>query len=230
MPIVSGQRLWNRQQINVPVGSTDVPHGLLQQNLSIDPSLAASIMVIPLPPTGNWANITTGEPTASIVPFSNSGGGNVDLNVLFWLPHTMMGPGDAAAYLPPCFEATTLVWTPSGAVPIFQLKVNDEVLAWNTRTKRVSPRKITQVHKQASDHLRVIGDLRTTDNHPFLVEGDRWAPIGGLVAEDHIRSITGIEVVGPTERIACDVEVYNIEVDELHTYLVGERKLIVHNK
>lgn len=230
MPVIAGQRLWNRQQINVPVGSTDVPHGLMQQNLAIDPALAASIMVIPLPPTSNWDNITTGEPTASIVPFSNSGGGNVDLNVLFWLPHTMMGPGDAATYLPPCFDGATPVWTPNGAVPISQLNVGDEVLGYAYQTERVVPKRITQVHKHVSDHVRKLGELHTTDNHPFLVPSGHWAPVGALLAEDHVHTMNGVEALGPTERVDGDVEVWNIEVEDLHTYFVGERKLLVHNK
>lgn len=128
----------------------------------------------------------------------------------------------------PAFEATTLVWTPDGAVPIFQLKVGDEVLAWNTRTSRVTSKTITQVNKHTTDHLRALADVRTVDDHPFLVEGNNWAPIGSLAADAQVRSINGSEPVGPTERFDCDVEVWNIEVEDLHTYFVGERKLVVH--
>src|SRR5512135_3270386 len=105
-------------------------------------------------------------------------------------------------------DATTLVWTPQGAVPIFLLKVGDEVLAWNTRTQRVSTREITKVNTQTSDHVRVVGDLRTTDSHPFLAEGGAWTPIGGLAADAHVRTANGDEVIGSTERIDGDVEVY----------------------
>lgn len=132
-----------------------------------------------------------------------------------------------ARYTRRMLDATTLVWVPGGAVPIFLLKVGDEVLAWNVRTQRVSSRKITQVHKQTSDHVRVVGDLRATDSQPFLVEGDQWTAIGGLAADAHVRTVTGVEDVGPTERIEGNVEVWDIEVDGLHSYLVGERKLIV---
>jgi len=230
MPIVAGQRLWNRQQINVPVGATDIPHGLQQQNLAIDPSVPASIMVVPLPPIGNWTNISIGEPGAVNVPFFNSGGGGVDLNVLFWLPHTVLGAGDSVPYLPPCFDGATTVWTPSGALPISQLSVGDEVLAWDHKASAVVPKRILQVHRHTADHTRKLGELRTTDNHPFLIEGDHWVPVGALIAEDRVRSMNGLEALGPTERINGDVEVWNVEVEDLHTYFVGERKLLVHNK
>lgn len=127
-------------------------------------------------------------------------------------------------------DAATLVWTPQGAVPIFLLKVGDEILAWNARTQRISTREITKVDKQTSDHLRIVGDLRTTDDHPFLAESGAWTPIGGLAADAHVRTVIGNEALGPTERIDGDVEVYKIEVDGLNTYLVGERKLIAQDK
>lgn len=65
---------------------------------------ASRVMVIPEPPTAGWTGVTHGEPyfdTASgtvKVQLRNAGGSIASLNVLFWDPHTSIGPGQADTY------------------------------------------------------------------------------------------------------------------------------------
>jgi hypothetical protein len=122
----AGQLLWNRQRINLPAGTTQVNTGLTQINRSFEsesigePPLgvtaappgpapgtlpASRVQVIPLAQTDKWANVTHGEPYLNpatntiFVAFQNASEiGITDLNVLFWLPHSMIGPGDADTY------------------------------------------------------------------------------------------------------------------------------------
>jgi hypothetical protein len=124
----AGTLLWNRMRINVPAGvGFDVDTGLTQVNKSFpdmspgEPPLGVSgvvapvggtppasrIEVIPLSPISKWASITHSEPyfnttTSTVHVAFNSGGetGVADLNVLFWDPHSMVGPGDADTYNP----------------------------------------------------------------------------------------------------------------------------------
>lgn len=68
---------------------------------------ASRVQVIPLAPLPQWDNITHSEPyfnttTGTVhVAFTNSDQGNATINVLFWDPHTLVGPGEADTYNTP---------------------------------------------------------------------------------------------------------------------------------
>lgn len=120
----AGALLWNRMQIVLAAGTTDIDTGITQVNAAFgdgQPSLgvratstpapgalpASRIQVVPLAPTPVWADVTHGEPyfnttTNTIhVAFTFSGKGGGTINVLFWDPHTLVSPGEAAAYNTP---------------------------------------------------------------------------------------------------------------------------------
>lgn len=258
MSTSAGALLWNRLHLTLASGVSEVDTGLTQVNKTFadqspgEPPLgvtsttppaggtapASRVQVIPLVPTVAWTNIVHGEPyfnptTGTVwVSFQNNDKTPVILNVLFWDPFALLGPGDADTYQAFCFAPNTLVWTPAGALPISTLREGDLVLAWDG--ERPQARKVMKVHKHVADHRRVIetGDgtrIETTDNHPFMV-GGRWAPIGGLVVGDVIADRNGTIALTRSERIEGETEVLNIEVDDLHTYLVGPSALVVHNK
>lgn len=110
----AGQLLWNRMQISLAVGATPVDTGLTQVsqafgNSSVDEpglvavgSVGSRVQIIPLAPTTAWALVTHSDPTVVDgtvrVTFSNNGQGPVIINVLFWDPATIAGPGDADLY------------------------------------------------------------------------------------------------------------------------------------
>jgi hypothetical protein len=121
----AGALLWNRQRITLAAGLTPVDTGLSQVdkafgNMSLnEPPMgvtiappgppdgtgpASRIMVIPQAPTSAWTDITHGEPylnpaTGTIfVTFNNAGKTPATVNVLFWDPHSLVGPGDADTY------------------------------------------------------------------------------------------------------------------------------------
>lgn len=125
MGLKAGALLWNRQRISLESGVNNIDTGLTQigrgfENMSkAEPPLGASsappgpapgtlpasrIQVIPLSPVTPWADVTHGEPfvnpaTNTIwVSFNNSGEDDIEVNVLFWDPHSMVGPGDADTY------------------------------------------------------------------------------------------------------------------------------------
>jgi hypothetical protein len=107
MPIRSGQRLWNRKHLVLEVGENIVPHGLTQLRRNIDPQFAPAVQIIPLPPLDAWAGVQLGaqpdsENVMFIVPDTGGKTGKpeqVELDVLFWEPHTVVGPGDADEYI-----------------------------------------------------------------------------------------------------------------------------------
>jgi len=124
----AGVLLWNRQHITLPFGITPVDTGLKQVSTSFagmslgEPSFgveiappgppdgtgpASRVQVIPMAPLGPWSLVTHGEPylnpaTGTVwVTFNNQDEGSVTINVLFWDPHSMVGPGDADLYTDP---------------------------------------------------------------------------------------------------------------------------------
>lgn len=110
----SGQLLWNRQHVNLPAGPFTLDTGLTQLNRAWANSSAdepgfdgpSRIQVIPMAPLAAWADVTHGEPTFNPatqtvrVTFFNASEGPTTLNVLFWDPATVVGPGEADLYAP----------------------------------------------------------------------------------------------------------------------------------
>lgn len=69
---------------------------------------ASRVQVIPMAPVGAWTTITHGEPYVDpttrhvFVQFFNADNNNgYSVNVLFWDPHAIVGPGDADTYHAP---------------------------------------------------------------------------------------------------------------------------------
>lgn len=125
----SGTLLWNRMQVALSTDlTTDVDTGITQLNRSFpdyspnEPPLgvqtvppgppngslpASRVQVIPLSPLGSWLDISHGEPyfdptTGTIhVNFSVTPIEGTLMNVFFWDPHSMAGPGEADPYNDP---------------------------------------------------------------------------------------------------------------------------------
>jgi len=119
MGLKAGALLWNRMRVNIPgaangggPGILDVDTGITQVTKSFadmskdepdfgDPS---RIQVMPMMPISAWDVITHGEPyfdpaTGTIhVEFLNASFGTSIINVLFWNPHSLVGPGEADPY------------------------------------------------------------------------------------------------------------------------------------
>jgi hypothetical protein len=121
----AGTLLWNRQRLTLDAGLTSIDTRLQQVNKSFadmspnEPPLgvtiappgppdgtppASRIQVIPMSPIPLWTDITHGEPfvnpaTGTVwVTFNNGGKTPVEINVLFWDPHSAIGPGQASTY------------------------------------------------------------------------------------------------------------------------------------
>ena len=83
-------------------------------------------------------------------------------------------------------------------------------------------------------HLRISGEeIVTTENHPFYVDGEGWVTAGELTEEDYVLDSEGrrLQVEEKyVEKLEESVKVYNFEVEEYHTYYVGDAGILVHNK
>jgi hypothetical protein len=138
-----------------------------------------------------------------------------------------------------CFAAGTPVLMADGSSrPIEGLCIGDAVLAYDERDRQVVTGRVSKllVHDPEPIHRAVVeavrDDLLLTTNHPFY-SGGRWRQIRDLplhselyhlepaLREASARRLLALE---PTSR---NEPVYNIEVDDAHTYFANG--LLVHN-
>lgn len=130
MSTKAGQLLWNRQRIDlngdgigtpINTGLTQINKGFNSDSIE-EPPLgavglapppdgtrpASRVHVMPLAPTFKWSGVTHSEPyfnpttgTVWVNFYVDVEGGVQDLNVLFWDPHSLVGPGEADPYNTP---------------------------------------------------------------------------------------------------------------------------------
>ncbi|MBP7708384.1 hypothetical protein KA107_01765 [Candidatus Pacearchaeota archaeon] len=75
------------------------------------------------------------------------------------------------------------------------------------------------------------GELKVTEEHPFLINGN-WIDAKDLKVGDNLTTVDGkrividsVEVVKPENPFL----VYNLEAGVYHNFVVGEEKVVVHN-
>ena len=76
-------------------------------------------------------------------------------------------------------------------------------------------------------------EITTTPFHPFYVPQKGWTSAVDLRAGDILVTVNGEYVVLEKvqhEILENPVAVYNFEVEDFHTYYVGDTSVLVHNK
>ena len=135
-----------------------------------------------------------------------------------------------------CFTAGTPVAVKDGYKAIEDIEVGDLVWAENPITGEKELKRVLKTFVRSKDEIIVIHigneTIETTSEHPFYVEGKGWTAAGKLEVGDTFRLLNGetisvdkIEVV----ELGGKINVYNFEVEDLHTYFVGENRVLVHN-
>jgi RHS repeat-associated protein len=141
------------------------------------------------------------------------------------------------------FDGDTAVLMANGAYrPIGQLQVGDWVIALDPETGERAPKPVLELivgqgDKDLVDISLTDGDdgtLTATSNHPVWVEGQGWTAAGELDAGDLVADASGR--THPIIRVsaqgwALDQTVYNLNVGDLHTYVVEVDgvEMLVHN-
>lgn len=132
------------------------------------------------------------------------------------------------------FAGDTEVTTSEGDKPIWEIKIGDHVLAWNSETGEISFERVTDTHRHVDPvivHLIIDGEeITTTPEHPFYVEGKGWVTAGDLQVGDKVRNAK--EETGKVEKVTTEEtsqEMYNLTVADAHTYYVGDGQWLVHN-
>jgi YD repeat-containing protein len=139
----------------------------------------------------------------------------------------------------PCFVAGTEVRTDHGLVPIEEIEVGDLVWAGDEVTGDEALRPVVQVfinEGSAILDLEVVDAagasevLGTTGEHPFYVEGRGFVEAHRLELGDRVIATDDrvLTIASTTWRATTDT-VFNLEVEDFHTYFVGESGAWVHN-
>lgn len=136
-----------------------------------------------------------------------------------------------------CFTGETLVATEDGFKRIDEIQVGDKVWAYNIETKELELKEVVAVFVRETKELLHLttseGELTTTSNHPFYIEGKGWVAAGDLELGDEFYSLDGSRVTvlkWEYEELEETLTVYNMEVEDFHTYFVGEYGVLVHNE
>lgn len=137
-----------------------------------------------------------------------------------------------------CFIAGTVIVTETGFARIEDVKPGDIVLSTNTDTMETGCKKVLEKYVRKTRefvHIIVGGkEIVSTPDHPYYVEGRGFVNacqlcIGSplLDADGKILEVEQIykEQLGKNE----EVKVYNFQVEDWHTYHVGEMEVLVHN-
>ena len=136
-----------------------------------------------------------------------------------------------------CFVAGTLVTTEDGQKPIEEIQIGDKVLSEDETTGEVAVKTVTETYINETDELIHIGvngeTISATPNHPFYVDKLGWTLAKNLRAGDILVLSNGALVIVEWiqhEILESPVKVYNFEVEDFHTYFVGESSVLVHNQ
>ncbi len=138
-----------------------------------------------------------------------------------------------------CFAAGTPMATPDGLRAIEELQPGDWVMASPptggepvpkrvVRTFHTPLREVVGLALMTSDGSTDV--LRVTKDHPFgLVEGG-WSPAQALRSGDALVTASGevATVVAAWSEAGLE-DVFNVEVEDLHTYFVGIGGVWAHN-
>ena len=135
------------------------------------------------------------------------------------------------------FITGTEISAEDGLKPIEEIQVGDKVWAYNEQTGETSLKEVERLYQSEKYNLveiTVNGEVITsTDTHPYFVQGKGWIRADELEAGDVLIDISGGEVVIDSLNSYTaeePVTVYNFEVQESHTYFVGEQRVLVHNR
>jgi hypothetical protein len=138
-----------------------------------------------------------------------------------------------------CFAAGTPVETEDGPVAIEELQPGDMVWSRDDESDEEGYRPIARIIVTPEQPLMTValedagGAIETIDvtaPHPFQVEGRGWVPAGELEPGDQVVTADGGALeVASTEDSGRSDTVYNFEVEEFHTYFVGQGAAWVHN-
>ena len=135
-----------------------------------------------------------------------------------------------------CFVGETLVETDKGMKPIESISIGDNVNSYNEETGLFSYETVSQIAKGSSIDLVDISTknshIISTSSHPFLTQVG-WKPAVELTENDYLMDGSNLFIKVDSAKpytAAIPVEVFSLCVTNGHTYIIGNDRVIVHNR
>ncbi len=188
--------------------------------------------------SGAVSGAVTGAVSHRLTTGSWQGAGNAALNGAAdgALSGAITGAITGGIKSPYCFIAGTAIVTAAGYVAIENITKGDVVFAWNETTDEIELKRVVETYVNETDeliHLYVNGEkITTTPSHPFYSPVKGWTDAVHLRAGDILVLVNGEYVVLEKvqhEILESPIAVYNFQVEDDHTYYVGESGVLVHN-
>lgn len=125
-----------------------------------------------------------------------------------------------------CFLEGTLISTPSGDVPIENLKIRDTVLSLNTEAKVTN----ILVRGSLSHYIVTLDDtsIKVTGEHPCMLPNGDFRMVKDLKVGDELKTEKGDKKITSIVLVDVFAPVYNITIEEPNIYLANG--IYVHNK
>lgn len=138
-----------------------------------------------------------------------------------------------------CFVAGTMVATPTGLVAIETIKIGDLILAYDSLTGQVAAKPVTDLIRPEPKATYTLNleaasgrseTFRATEDHPWFTAARTWVETSSLKEGDLIETESGADFRLVSIVLSGNVEqTYNLTVADLHTFMIGQNHLIVHN-
>jgi hypothetical protein len=135
-----------------------------------------------------------------------------------------------------CFTGDTLVVTKNGLKRIDEIIEGELVLSKDVNTGEIDYKRVSTVYIKSSTefiHLSIEDEeIKTTKPHLFFTEEGWWKSAENLNVGDKIINSKGElkTLISKTEENLSEPErIYNLNVEDYHTYYVGSQGLLVHN-
>lgn len=132
--------------------------------------------------------------------------------------------------------AGTPVLTSDGYTSIENVKAGDMVWSKNMLTGEIALKEVVRTFVNETYELVHVyindEEIIATPEHPFYVTSKGWVGAGELRPGDILSLRNGdVAVVGAIwlELLVVPTKVYNFEVEDFHTYYVGDNSVLVHN-
>ena len=133
-----------------------------------------------------------------------------------------------------CFTDSTLILTKTGYKEISTIRPGDFVMAYDDSTGTPAWKIVNHIFETNCSEIisLYVGStvVSTTNEHPFRLR-DRWTKAMDLVVGDTLMSlIPGKSIVIDSIKVNEGVfKVYNLLVDQYHTFYVSNDNILVHN-
>ena len=143
---------------------------------------------------------------------------------------------NSAGVKPSCFVAGTLVMAVVGMVAIEKIKSGDKIISTDPETMETGEKTVLETYIREVTtlvHLTVNGEeIVTTVDHPFYVKNQGFIKAGERIVGDEFLDVNGNVLLVEKFNVELTDEpttVYNFQVEDFHTYHVGEIGVWVHN-